>query len=73
MPAALPVQERVEVPEPRVIEVTVRVQTRLVELAVTARVTVPAKPFNGATVRVEVGVAPALMVTLVGPAETVKS
>jgi hypothetical protein len=42
-------------------------------LVVTARVTVPAKPFNGATVMVELAVTPALTVTLVGLAVTVKS
>jgi hypothetical protein len=48
------------------------VQTRLVELVVTARVTVPVKPFNGATVIVEVPLAPAFTVELVGEAETAK-
>ena len=37
------------------------------------RVTVPANPLTGATVIVEVPVAPALTVTLVGLAVTVKS
>jgi hypothetical protein len=73
LPAALPAQERVEFPEPPVVEVTVRVQTRLVELAITARVTVPAKPFRGATVIVEVPATPAFTVTLVALAVTVKS
>ena len=45
---------------------------RLVELVVTARVTVPAKPLTGATVIIEVPGTPALSVTLVGLAFTVK-
>jgi len=59
------------VPEPPVMLVALRVQTRLVELVVTARVTVPVKPFTGATVIVEVAVAPALTFTLVRLAVTV--
>ncbi len=47
--------------------------TRFVELVVTARVTVPVNPFKAATAIVEVPVAPALTVELVGDAETVKS
>jgi hypothetical protein len=53
--------------------VEVRVQDRLVEFVVTARVTVPAKPLTGATVIVEVPATPALTVTLVGLAAIVKS
>jgi len=59
------------VPEPPVMLVALRVQTRFVEFVVTARVTVPAKPLSGATVIVEVAVAPALTFTLVGLAVTV--
>jgi hypothetical protein len=66
-------QDRVEVPVPPGIEVEVRVQDRFVELAVTARVTVPAKPFRGATVIVEVPATPTFTVTLVALAVTVKS
>lgn len=73
MPAGEPAHKRVEVPEPPAILVEFRVQERFVELVVTARVTVPAKPFTGATVRVEVPAAPALTVTLIGLALTVKS
>ncbi len=40
---------------------------------VEARATVPVKPFTGATVIVEVAVAPARALTLVGLAVTVKS
>jgi hypothetical protein len=49
------------------------VQTRLVELVVPARVTVPVKPLRDAIVIVEVPVAPVFIVELVGVAETVKS
>ena len=65
--------DRVDVPEPPAIDVEDRVQDRFVELVVTARVTVPVKPFTGATVMVEVPVTPAFTVTLVVLAVTVKS
>jgi hypothetical protein len=54
-------------------DVAVRVHDRLVELVVTARVTEPVNPFNGATVTLEVLGTPAFTVTLVGLAVTVKS
>ena len=73
MPAIVAEQDRVEMPEPPVILVEDNVHDRLVELVVTARVTVPAKPFTGATVIVEVPVTPAFTVTLVVLAVTVKS
>jgi hypothetical protein len=73
LPATLPVQVSVEVPDPPVMLVEDNVHDRLVELVVTARPTVPAKPFNGATVMVEVPATPVLTVTLVGLAVTVKS
>ena len=73
MPAALPVHESVEVPEPPEILVEVSVQARFVELVVTARVTVPVNPFTGATMMVEVPATPTFTVTLVGLAVTVKS
>jgi len=73
LPAMVAEQDRVEVPEPPVILVEDNVHERLVELVVTARVTVPAKPFTGATVIVEVPVTPALTVTLLELAVTVKS
>ena len=73
MPAGEPWQESVDVPEPPVILVELRVQTRLVELVVTTRVTVPVKPLRGLTVIVEVAVAPALTLTLVGLAVIWKS
>jgi hypothetical protein len=46
---------------------------RLVEFVVTARVTVPVKPFRGAIVTEEVPLTPALTATLVGLDEMVKS
>jgi hypothetical protein len=61
------------VPEPPVIDVAVRVQTRFVELVVTANVTVPAKPFSGATAMMEVALIPAFTVAAVGLADIVKS
>ena len=73
MPAIVAEQDRVEAPEPPVMLVEDKVHDRLVELVVTARVTVPVKPFTGATVIVEVPVTPAFTVTLVVLAVTVKS
>ena len=73
MPAIDALQDSVEVPEPPTILVADNVQDRLVELVVTARVTVPEKPFNGATVIVEVPATPAFTVILVVLAVTVKS
>jgi len=65
----------VEVPEvPRVTLVGVRVQVRpVVGDTVAASVTVPVKPWRDVTVIVEVPAVPALTVTLVGLATTVKS
>jgi hypothetical protein len=73
LPATLPVQLRVEVPDPPVMLVEESVHERFVELVVTARPTVPEKPFTGATVIVEVPATPTLTVTLVGIAVMVKS
>ena len=73
MPAMDAEQEREEVPEPPAMLVEDNVHDRLVELVVTASVTVPVKPFTGATVIVDVPVTPALTVTLVALAVTVKS
>ena len=50
-----------------------REQTRLVEFVVTARVTVPVKPFSGATTIADVPLAAALTLTLVGLAVIPKS
>lgn len=68
-------QDNVEVPEvPRVTLVGLRAQVRPVAgETVVARVTVPVNPFTEVTVIVEVPVAPALTVTDVGLAVTVKS
>ena len=73
MPAIDAEHDSVEVPEPPAIIVDDSVQDRLVELVVTARVTVPVKPLTGATVIVEVPATPAFTVTLVALAVTVKS
>jgi hypothetical protein len=73
LPATLPVQVSVDVPDPPVMLVEDKVHDRLVEFVVTARPTVPAKPFTGATVIVEVALTPALAVTLLGLAAIVKS
>ncbi len=54
--------------------VGVRVQVRpVVGETVAVRATVPVNPWTGATVMVEVPAVPALTVTLVGEAVTVKS
>jgi hypothetical protein len=73
LPATEPVQVRVEVPDPPVILVEVRVHDKLVELVARPRVIVPVKPFTGATVMVETPATPAFTVTLVRLAEIVKS
>jgi hypothetical protein len=62
-----------EVPEPPAMFVEDKVHDRFVELVVTASVTVAANPFTGTTVIVEVPATPALKVTLVVLAVTVKS
>jgi len=51
----------------------VRVQVKLAGDTALVSATVPVKPFTGATVIVEVAATPALTVTLVGDAVTVKS
>jgi len=67
------VQDRVAEPEPPVMVLDDSVHERLVEFVVTTRVTVPVKPFRGATVTEEVPLTPALTATLVGLDEIVKS
>ena len=62
-----------ELPEPPVTLVELRVQTRLVELVVTVRVTVPVKPFTGLMLIVGAPATPAFTVTAVGFAAIVKS
>jgi len=65
--------DRIEFPEPPVMVVGDRVHAMLVELAVIVRVTVPINPFSDDTVMVELPATPALTVTVVGLADTVKS
>ena len=64
---------RVELPDPPVMLVELRVQVRLVELVVTERVTVPVNPLMGVTVIVDDPATPVFNATFVGLAETVKS
>ena len=73
MPAGEPWHERVDVPEPPTMLVELKVQIKLVELVVTARVTVPVKPLSELIVIVEVAEAPAFTLTLVGLAAIEKS
>jgi hypothetical protein len=54
-------------------DVAARVQDRYVELVVSTRVTVPTKPFNGATAMMEVALIPAFTVAAGGLADIVKS
>jgi len=68
-PAELKVQERVEVPEPPINVVGVRVQAELSEV----RATSPVNPLTGKMVTVEVPAEPTVAVTAVGLAEMVKS
>jgi len=73
VPAAEPVHDRVELPDPPVVDVVDSLQTRLVEFAVTPRDTVPVKLLRGATVIVEFPATPRFTVTEIGLALTVKS
>jgi hypothetical protein len=73
LPAAGPLQDRIEFPEPPVIVAGDRVQARFVELVVTVRVTVPINPFCDDTVMVELPATPALTVRVDGLADIVKS
>jgi len=70
MPA---VHDSVEVPDPPLIDVEDRVQVRLVELVVTARVTVPVNPLTGLIVIDDVPATPTETATLIGLAAMVKS
>jgi hypothetical protein len=70
LPAELPVHERVEDPDPPETLAGEREQVRLVEFVVTENVTVPLKPFRGATVIVDVPATLVVELTLVGDAET---
>jgi len=70
---ALPVQESAEVPEPvRVVGVRVQANPVVAE-AVVVRLTTPVKSCVASTVIVEVPGVPAVAVTIVGLAITVKS
>ena len=63
--AAVPLlQDNVEDPDPPVMLVAESVHLRLVELVVTARVTVPVNPFTGDTVIVAVPACPVVTLTL---------
>jgi hypothetical protein len=67
------VHDRVDVPELPLIEEEDRVQDKLVEFVVTARLMVPENPFRGDTVIVDVAAVPAVVVTLIGLAVVEKS
>ena len=71
--AVVPVHDRVELPEPPVMLVGLRLQVRPAGDTVEVRATVPVKPLIGATVMVDVAVAPERIVTLVGLAVIEKS
>lgn len=66
-------QESVEVPDPPEMLVEDKLHERLVELVVTDRATVPAKPLTELIVIIDVPGTPVFTVTLVGLAEMVKS
>jgi len=66
-------QDKVEVPEPPLMLLGERVQTRFVEFVVTASSIDPVNPFRGATVIVELPATPILSFTIVGLADIVKS
>ena len=69
-----PLHESVEVPEPPLIVFVDREHVRpMVGETLEARLTEPVKPLSGASVMVDVPVAPATILTLVGLAETEKS
>ena len=69
VPAAIKVQESVEVPEPPVMDAALRVHAELFEVSAT----VPVNPLTGETVIVEVPAELTTTVTVVGLAATVKS
>jgi hypothetical protein len=73
LPVVEAVHERIDVPEPPLMLAVDRVHVRLVELVVTARDTVPVKPFTGETVIVDMAATPCAAVMLVGLAAIVKS
>ena len=67
------VQDRLELPDALAIDVEDRVQTRLVEFVVTARVTAELNPLRGATVMVELPAVPVETETVVGFTVRLKS
>ncbi len=69
VPAAVKVQESEELPEPPVMDATLRVQAELFEVSAT----VPVNPLTGEMVIVEVPAELTTTVTVVGLAATVKS
>jgi len=71
--AVVPVHDKVEVPEPPVMLDELRVHVRPTGDTALVRATVPVNPLTGATVIVEVAVAPERIVALVGLAVTEKS
>jgi hypothetical protein len=73
LPAVVAVHERVELPDPPVMLVELRVHERFVEFVVTDSVTVPEKPLMGEIVIDDVPATPVFALTLVGLAEIAKS
>ena len=71
--AVVPEHDRVDEPDPPVMLVGLRVHVRPAGETAEARATVPVKPLIGATVMVDVAVAPERIVTLVGLAAIEKS
>ena len=69
VPAAVKVQESVEVPKPPVMDAALRVHAELFEVSAT----VPVNPLTGETVIVEVPAELTITVKVVGLAATVKS
>jgi len=67
------VQESVEVPDPPEMLVEDKLHERLVELVVTDRATVPAKPLTEPIVIIDIPATPVFTVTLVGLAVMLKS
>ena len=68
-----PVQVRVDVPVPPVVVEVDRLHRSLVELLESESVTVPVKPFSGATVMMDEAAVPVVTLALEGVADIVKS
>jgi hypothetical protein len=73
LPATLLLHESVDNPEPPVMVVALRVQTRLVEFVEIARETVPLKPFRSVTEMLEAPRVLTVTATVVGVADSLKS